>query len=436
MKKIVVIFVFFSCYYGFSKELGDLEKQLMEKSNSLVPESISLLEKIVNINSGTENSKGVNRVGLILKEEFERIGMNTRWINIPVPDKGGHLFASTKGSSGLKILIISHLDTVFGESSSFQKFKRNGDIAIGPGVNDAKGGIVVILAALKALKMIGVLDQMQITVALMGDEEMAAIDPNGRPMRTHLINAGKEADIALGFEYAVESINKATIARRGHTVWTIEVLGKGGHSSKIFSKSTGDGANFSAFYILNEIRKKFRKQKYLTINPGLVIGGTNVNLPLQGIEGKGFGKNNVIAKKVVVTGDIRTISYKQLESIKKGLREIVSKPLEYTTATIVFDDKGASPPMSPSRSNKKLLRLLSQASEDLGYGEVEALDPGLRGTADIAFVAPHVKACIDGLGALGTGAHSEEESIDLSTIPKLINRTSLFLYRLRDFNID
>lgn len=435
MKVILIILIFSLCNEGFTKELTDLEKNLVEKSSSLVPDSLSLLEKIVNINSGTQNSKGVKAVGFVLKKEFDRLNMATRWINIPKNNKGGHLFASTKGvSSGLKILIISHIDTVFGKDSAFQKFERKGDIAVGPGVNDAKGGIVVILAALKALKMVGVLDQMNITVALMGDEEMTTTNSKG-PMRTNLIEAAKKSDVALGFEYAVETLNKATIARRGYISWTIEVSGDGGHSSKIFSPELGDGANFSASHILNNIQKRFRRNKYLTINPGLIIGGTNVKLLPPGIKGQGFGKHNVIAKRTVITGDLRVISSKQLNFAKKELRKIVSNTLKHTKAKIIFNEKDYFPPVPPTRANKKLLKLISQVSEDLGNGKIEALDPGLRGTADIAFAAPHVKAVIDGLGALGTGAHSEKENIDLNTIPQLIKRTSLFLYRLTSFNL-
>ena len=432
----IIIITFISLFYcqATATNLNDLEKRIVEKSEALAPESISLLEKIVNLNSGTQNPKGVKKVGFILKKEFDRLGMTTQWINISKSNRGGHLFASTKGSSGLKILIVSHIDTVFSKSSSFQKFKRNGNTAIGPGVNDAKGGIVVILSALKALKMVGVLDQMSIIVALMGDEEMPATDSNG-PIRTHLIDAAKKSDIALGFEYAVETINKATINRRGYISWTIEVSSNSGHSSKIFSENMGYGANFSAFYILNKIRAKLHKHKYLTINPGLIIGGTNVELSQHGIKGQGSGKNNVIAQKTIITGDLRTISAKQLNFAKRELRKFISKPLKHTTAKITFNEKDSSPPVPPTKSNKKLLRLMSKVSEDLGYGKVRALDPGLRGTADIAFVFPHVKAVIDGLGALGTGAHSEQESIDISTIPKLNKRTALFLYRLMNFDL-
>ena len=434
MKIIIMTFALFFFWQGLAKELNDLEKQLVERSEALVSESLSLLEKIVNINSGTQNPEGIRKVGFILKEEFDRLGMKTRWVNISQADRGGHLFAETKSSSGPNILIISHIDTVFDKDSPFQKFTKKGNKAFGPGVIDAKGGIVIILSALKALKMTGVLDHINISLALMGDEEMPATDSKG-PIRSHLIDIAKKSDIALGFEYAVETINKATIARRSYLSWTIEVSGKGGHSSKIFSSNKGYGTNFSAFYILNNIRKKFRKYKYLTINPGLIIGGTSVELPQHGIKGQGSGKNNVIAKKTVITGDLRTISSKQLNFAKKELRKLASKPLKQTKATITFNERDNYPPMSPSPSNRQLLELISQANQDLGYGKITALDPGSRGTADIVFTAPYVKALVDGLGALGTGAHSEKESIDLDIVPKLIKRTALLLYRLKDSNI-
>ena len=430
----VSIIILFFCFPCLTAGLSDLEKKIVKKSKEQASKNLPLLEKIVNINSGTQNPEGIQKIAFLLRKEFDQLGMASSWIKIPQKNRAGHLFAKTKSSSGVKILIISHIDTVFSKKSPFQKFTKKGTIASGPGVNDAKGGIVIILSALKALKMLGVLDQMNITVALMGDEEMPATDSQG-PLRSHLINIAKKSDVALGFEYAVETINKATIARRGYLSWSMEVSSQGGHSSKIFSKELGEGSNFSAFYILNNIRKAFKQHKYLTINPGLIIGGIQVELSKNGIKGMGFGKNNVIAQKTIITGDLRFLSAKQLLFAKKQLQKIISKSLNQTKAKITFNERDYYPPMPPSPSNKKLLELLSQTSKDLGYGEVSALDPGLRGTADIVFAVPYVKAAIDGLGVLGTGAHSEKESIDLNSFPKLIQRTALLLYRLRDFKI-
>lgn len=202
MKKVpIILFLLCFCFYGIANELKPIEKQIVEHATPLIPESLRLLEKIVNINSGTDNPEGVKKVAFALKGEFEKLNMKTRYVNIEHPKRGGHLFIETKNPNpnALKILIISHIDTVFGKKSPFQKWTKKGNKARGPGVNDAKGGIVVILSALKALKKAGVLKGMNIKIALMGDEEMPAFNAEG-PLRSHLIKMAKNSDVALGFE--------------------------------------------------------------------------------------------------------------------------------------------------------------------------------------------------------------------------------------------
>ena len=118
-----------------------------------------------------------------------------------------------------KILMIGHLDTVFEADDGFQSYTRDGDVAHGPGVEDMKGGNVVIVYALKALKEIGVLENMSVIAAYTGDEENA-----GSPLsesKRHLIDAGKWADISLGFEGGVsyDGQDWATIARRSLSNW-------------------------------------------------------------------------------------------------------------------------------------------------------------------------------------------------------------------------
>ena len=161
--------------------------------------AIQLLEKAVNINSGTMNLEGVKEVGMLFKDQFDQIEMDTKWIDMSNLNRAGHLFAETKGSKGKRILLIGHLDTVFPKNSPFQKMERLSDsMAKGPGTNDMKGGNVILLYALKALHDAGELTDAQIIVALTGDEELT-----GKPIslsRKDLIEAGQRSDIALGFE--------------------------------------------------------------------------------------------------------------------------------------------------------------------------------------------------------------------------------------------
>src|SRR5438552_1474809 len=159
-------------------------------------EALALLERIVNINSGTMNFSGVRQVGDVLRAELDALGFVTRWDDGSAFRRAGHLVAEHRGP-GPKLLLIGHLDTVFEPNSPFQRFERIDDsTAKGPGVIDMKGGDVIIVAALRALKDAGQLERMNVVVVFDGDEEDA-----GRPLsasRKTLIDAAAGAAAAIG----------------------------------------------------------------------------------------------------------------------------------------------------------------------------------------------------------------------------------------------
>ncbi len=413
---------------GSSQELPSEESRMVRFLDAHAEEAIAFLEQIVNINSGTMNHEGVRSVGRIFREELDDLGFTTRWVDFPPEvNRAGQLFAKRSGTRGPKILMIGHLDTVFEETSPFQQFRREGSEATGPGVSDMKGGDVVILYALKALASIGALDEASIVVALTGEEEAP-----GMPLsvsRKDLVEAGKWADIALGFEGGVREgeVEYATVARRSSTDWLLEVEGTTGHSSRIFSEELGAGAVFEAARILNAFFEEVRGEEYLTFNAGTILGGTEVSYDPEATRGNAFGKTNVVPQKVVVHGGIRTISDEQLERARARMREIVASSLPQTSASITFTE--GYPPMAPRQANFTLLDAYSQVSQDLGYGPVEALDPGRRGAADISFVAPYAPG-LSGMGTLGSGAHSPQERVDLESISVAAKRAAILIWRL------
>ena len=419
------------CFALFSlnlqaQKLSRTERKIVEKVKSLDEASISFLEEVVNINSGSLNKKGVKEVGTVFNQAFKEIGFQTRWIDMPEEmNRAGHLFASIDGNRGKKLLLIGHLDTVFEENSPFQSFERlNDSMAYGPGANDMKGGDVVVLFALKALADLNLLKDSSITVAFTGDEEST-----GKPLsisRKDLIDAGKAADIALGFENAT-GFDNATIARRGASGWQVEVQGKRAHSSGIFNERVGAGAIFEMSRILNAFYEEVRGEEYLTFNPGTLLGGTFVEYDKQTSSGEVFGKTNVVAQKAIVNGGLRFISEEQKENARAKMREIVSQNLPQTTAEIHFTD--SYPDMGPTEGNEALLEQLSEVSQDLGFGPVSGYDPGRRGAADISFVANDVDG-LDGLGTMGNGAHTPQETVNLKTMNALIQRTAVLIYRL------
>jgi glutamate carboxypeptidase len=388
--------------------------------------SMTLLQEVVDINSGTMNLAGVRQVGDIFKREFQDLGFNTEWIDGASFNRAGHLLASY-GNRGPRILLIGHLDTVFAENSPLQKMQMlSSDKARGPGITDMKGGDVIIVNALRALKASGQLDNMQIRVILIGDEENSG-DPLALSKKA-LIEAGQWADIAMGFEDGDGNPKTAATSRRGSSGWQLEVTGKPAHSSQIFQPEVGDGAIYEAARILDGFRKALSKEPNLTFNPGVIVGGTEVGLDADTSRATAFGKGNVIAQIVRVNGDLRALSPEQLTKARKTMQSIVDTNLPHTKAKISFDD--GYPPMAPTDGNAKLLAIYSGVSEDFGYGPVTAINPRNAGAADISFVASEVDMALDGLGLMGTGGHTVDEIGDLNSLDSQTIRAAVTLYRL------
>lgn len=426
MKKLICIStLLFFVMIGSGQTLSPTEQWLMKNIEKEMPYAINLLKESVNINSGTFNIKGVKKVGDLYAKELAALGFTVEWMTLPDSLKrAGHLVAYRKGKKGKKLFFIGHLDTVFEPELPENPFRiLNDSTATGQGINDMKGGDVLVITALKAMHQLGLLDEASITIYFTGDEENA-----GYPRevsRGDFIERAKQHDIALGFEGA-GGLQTVATARRGASGWQLNVEGKQGHSSGVFG-AAGFGSIYEAARIINEFREKLSHEQYLTFNPGLFVGGSEVDYNAEAQEGKVSGKTNIISPKTVVIGDLRFLSEEQKEKAREAMRQIVAKNLSGSKATIIFMD--GIPSMPPTQGNEALVKLISDASISLGYGEVKAGNPGSRGAGDISYVAQYLD-CVDGLGASGRGAHAPGEVIDLYEYPKLIKRAALLIYRL------
>ena len=406
--------------------LAPAERAIARAVDSRNADALALLERIVNINSGTMNLRGVREVGDVLRKEFDALGFATRWVDGASFQRAGHLIAEHPGA-GPHLLLIGHLDTVFEPGSSFQKFTRLSDsTARGPGIIDMKGGDVIIIHALKALRATGALKEMHITVVMHGDEEKAGVPQDSA--RAVIRAIARSARYAIGFEDGSGDPRTAVIARRSAGSWVVSSTGTPAHSSQIFREDIGFGAVFESARILNAFRERLAGQQYLTLNPGVALGGTEVRLDSTETDGAASGKSNVVAKSMRVSGDIRTISPEQQASTKRAMQEIVGQSLPHTSSTITFDD--GYPPMAPSEGNRALLARYDQASRDLGFGAVAAVDPSKAGASDVSFTAPFVAAASDGSGLAGWDDHTDRETANLGMLAPLTKRAALLLYRL------
>jgi glutamate carboxypeptidase len=420
---ILMVILFSTSLLGkqFSQQQAALVRSIDEQGQA----PVALLERIVNINSGTFNTAGVLEVGKVLESEFQALGFTVQWVPMDTVKRAPSLIAEHKGHRGKRILLIGHMDTVFEPSSPFQKFVRDGDTAVGPGTGDMKGGIVVILSALKALKSVGALDAATITVFLTGDEESVGDPPE--IARKALVAAAKNSDAVLSFEPEISQAGKdyAVTARRGSTFWQLRVQAKSGHSSQIFSSAMGDGAIFELTRILSQFHDTLREPN-MTYSVGMALGGSNIKVESSG-EASVFGKANIVPGEARASGDIRALYPEQLAHVKEKMQAIVARSLPGTSAEIRFTDD--YPPMQPTPGNLALLAKLNEANRALGVPEMEAIDPMSRGAGDASFVAPFADV-LDGIGAPGAGFHAPGESVDLSRLPLQSKRAALLVYSL------
>jgi glutamate carboxypeptidase len=183
--------------------------------------------------------------------------------------------------------------------------------------------------------------------------------------------------------------------------------------------------------VLDQFYARLSHEPYLTFNPGVAVGGAAAGTGVDSTgAGAAQGKSNIVAERMVVTGDLRALSPEQLRRAQQTMRDIVAKPLPGTRSTIEFDD--GYPPMAPTAGNRQLLALYDQVSRDLGTGPVVAVDPSRAGAADVSFVANRVPRAIDALGLAGHDDHTDKETADLRMLPVKTKRAALLLLRLTD----
>ena len=407
-------------------QLTPSEKTLIDYVNAHLDPALQLLTNSVNINSGTLNVEGVKKVGALYAAQLEKLGFTIEWVNEPDSlHRAGHLVATHTGKKGKKLFLIGHLDTVFEPDMPAGPYtKLNDSTATGQGVNDMKGGDVVIITALQALEATGMLKDMNVIAYFTGDEERS-----GSPhylARQDFIARARTCDFALGFESA-GGLDHVVAARRGASSWFLDITAATGHSAMILTDKYGDGAIYEAARILNTFREQLGSEQYLTFNPGLIIGGSEINVDPQDAHGSASGKSNIISPATKVSGDLRFLREPQKDSARDKMRAIVASSLPGTQATIRFAD--GLPSMEPTPGNLRLLAAIDKTSRDMGLGPVAMDDPAVRGAGDISDIAHYID-CLDGLGASGAGAHRAGETINLKEFPFLIQRAAILMSRL------
>jgi len=411
---------------AFAK-LAPPEQAIVAAADAGTQADIAFLEKIVAQNSGTRNLDGVRKVRDMVLPELTALGFATRWVPMDAVHRAGHLIATHAGKPGTtRMLLIGHLDTVFEPSSPFQTSTLEGDKLHGPGASDDKGGVTVMIAALRAMKAAGTLAHANIEVVLTGDEEGA-----GEPVeiaRADLVTAAKRADVALDFEslVVIDGKDYGSTSRRSASLYRITATGKASHSGQVWSAAVGDGAAYEMARIITAFRTELPEPN-LTVNIGMLASGATATLSPGEGEIAVTGKANIVPPIAVAIGDYRALTPEQIARVKAKMIAIVARHLPMTDAKIDF--KQAYPAMAPTAGNQVLLDKLNGINADLGLATMPALDPMRRGAGDISFIAQYVDG-LAGFGLSSTGEHTPEERADLSSLPRQTKRAALLMTRL------
>jgi glutamate carboxypeptidase len=356
-------------------------------------EMLQLLKHMVEIESPSDDKAAVDRMGAFLGQVFERLGGKVTFY--PQQEAGNHLKAEfAGGAAGKPVLLLGHFDTVW-QMGTLAKmpFRIQDGRAFGPGVYDMKAGITMMIFALRALKAAGVAHR-PVTILLDTDEEVGST--TGRPV---VEATAKECEAVLVLEPSQGPKGHLKTSRKGVGDITIRVRGRASHSGVDFEK--GRSAIVELARQLLEIVKFTDVGRGITVNPGVIQGGT---------------RSNVIAAEAWAEVDLRIARAADASLLEQKFAAL--KPFD-PDCTIELTGGINRPPMERTEGTVRLFGIAREIATGMGMPLEES---STGGGSDGNFTSALGVPTLDGLGAVGEGAHAANESV---VVEELFSRTAL-----------
>jgi glutamate carboxypeptidase len=371
------------------------------------PWALDLLKEIVNIDSGTGDVEGGTKVEAVLGARLKALGAEVRTEPAEAPGLPDNLVAVFHGTGKGKILIISHIDTVFGPGTvAGRPFSIEGDIkdgrAHGPGVGDEKAGDVNAVTALKILHDLGFKDFNTITLLLDDSEE------RGSPGSTKLIQSlARQSDVEFNMEPG-DAPDVITVWRKGATVVTIHVKGRAAHAG--MAPQDGRNAAMELIHQIDALEGAFPH----------FGDGTTVNLTLM----KAGDRNNIIPKDAEASFSVRYRKQPDFDAVLAKIEaDAKTVAVPDTTVTVTHD-----PSFPPLTENAEIDALAARAQAIYAeIGKTVGLG-GNGGASESATAMGEGTPALDGLGYVGGDFHTDHEWIDLKSVtPRLYLFTRLLM---------
>ena len=365
---------------------------LLDHCRKHQPEMLDLLRHMVEMESPSDNKEALDRLGQFLAAEFSRAGAQVSFSE--QSDAGNHLKAEFPGSPGKPVLLLGHFDTVWplGTLSSMP-FRLEDGRAFGPGIYDMKTGIAMMLFALRALREVHAMHR-PVTVLLDSDEEVGS--RTGRPL-VEAMARNCEAVLVLEPSQTIQGHLKT--ARKGVGDFLLRVRGRASHAGVDFEK--GHNAIVELSRQLLDVAKLTDIERGITVNPGVIHGGT---------------RTNVVAAEAVAEIDVRIAQLADGPELEKKFHSL--KPHD-PGCSIEVTGGINRPPMERTEGTARLFQIAKQQAAAL---EMNVQEASTGGGSDGNFTSALGIPTLDGLGAVGEGAHASHESIVVAELPR---RTAL-----------
>ncbi|KAF2406551.1 glutamate carboxypeptidase [Pseudomonas antarctica] len=378
-------------------------KQIQADSEQYKADALKLLERLVNIDSGSGYEPGLTQVRDIAVDELKQLGFSIE----RVPDKAAnssHVIATLKGTGKAKILLMAHMDTVFKEGSAAERpFHIKDGRAYGPGVMDDKGGIVAGIYALKVLKNQGFKDYAHITFLLDASEE------TGSEAASELIRTtAKDHDVTLNLEPG-RPADGLVVWRKGSATAVVEVKGKAAHAG--VAPELGRNAAMEAAHQILQLGKLGDEEKKTTINFTVIKAGD---------------RTNVIPDQATAKADVRAALPEEFDRIEKDLARVSANKLIPDTEVKTRLLRGL-PPMPQTPESDKLVAIAQGIYGELGR---KLTIEGSGGAADASLSAGVGTPTLDGFGIVGGNIHTPEEYAEVESVAPRIYLLSRMIMEL------
>lgn len=365
------------------------------------------LAELVEVNSFTENVDGGRQVASMLEELYAIEGLASR--RVKSTKFADHLVVTSTGTTPgqAPIALVGHLDTVF-PPGTFEGYKRDGDLARGPGVLDMKGGLVVVAWALQALARADALAQLPgLRLVIVADEEVGS--PEGQKVIEDAIAGARGA---LVFEAGRK--NDLVITRRkGTGAVTVVAHGKAAHAGNAHKE--GANALWALARLVDRAQGLTDYARGVTVNVGKITGGTS---------------KNTVPDRAEALVDLRFETRADGEALVEALCKAAEECAASVQGTRIEIEGGiARLPLERTEASVRLMEGYGAAAQAAGLGSGEA---GLIGGGSDASTAHAMGiAAIDGLGPRGIGFHTKDEQIEVRTLVQKAQALARFLASLR-----